>query len=417
MLKQPAYYFESLLGINPPWIIKEIVFEEKKKTVQLFLDIPPEKSRSFFLTKSTPETTDGATDSGMQKRWFHTGIGCYSCIIVSKYVNQTPCISGISRDTLTQPHFLGSINRSYTHQLRQQVALSSVLGMSSETIARCYNIEQSLVDEILIDVEKTPENYRKATILPMETDSIWEKIITDKFQLKTQTLPLKLLLSKLKLANYDSQAKLSESIGELRKYFVAHANNLTAEYKQVCSLPNAMPSTTAEHQNNVLKLVLPALKNSIWLKLIAGKVDLESRNMPLNLFLVRSRHAFKNTSETNTRLAILNSLREFFRKNARSLKAELIVINKLMHTPEAEQFSLPNEQHQIWKKILKDDSLIPSSHMAYKLLLANLRSQLRLNPDPVVELSAARRIRDFINQNQRFMQNELRQVISISHAN
>jgi hypothetical protein len=139
--------------------------------------------------------------------------------------------------------------------------------------------------------------------------------------------------------------------------------------------------------------------------------------MPLNLFLVRSRHAFKNTSETNTRLAILNSLREFFRKNARSLKAELIVINKLMHTPESEQFSLPNEQHQIWKKILKDDTLILSSHMAYKLLLANLRSQIRLNPDPVVELSAARRIRDFINQNQRFMQNELRQVISISHAN
>jgi hypothetical protein len=139
--------------------------------------------------------------------------------------------------------------------------------------------------------------------------------------------------------------------------------------------------------------------------------------MSLNLFLVRLRHAFQNSADNNARVLTLNSLREFFKKNARSLKPELVLINKLMNAPEETQFTLPGEQHDIWKRILKDDSFIPSAHMAYKLLLSNLRSQLLMNPDPVVELNAARKIREFINHNQRFMQQELRMVLRNSYSN
>jgi hypothetical protein len=235
--------------------------------------------------------------------------------------------------------------------------------------------------------------------------------------LKTQAFSLKLLLSKLKLTFFDSQNehKIKESISELRKYFITHVNTLDAEYSQICAL-STKKQAVEERRNTALKLVLPALKNSIWLKLITGKINLNSGNMPLNLFMVRSRHAFQNSADNNTRLVVLNSVREFFRKNARSLKPELILINKLMNAPDTGQITLPNEQHQIWQRILKDDNFIPSSHMAYKLLLANLRSQLLMNPDPVVELNAARRVRDFINHNQRFMQEEMRQVMRITHA-
>ena len=92
------------------------------------------------------------------------------------------------------------------------------------------------------------------------------------------------------------------------------------------------------------------------------------------------------------------------------------MINQLMNAPEESQLTLPDEGNEIWQRILKDDAFIPSSHIAYKLLLANLRSQLLMNPDPVVELTAARRVRDFIKHNQRFMQQELRLVLNNSRT-
>jgi len=417
VVKQPKTYFEAIMGINAPWSIQEVVIDEKSQIIQLELSYASESSRFSFFSKSSGNTADKITHSEKSKRWQHISLGYYTCYISSSHFDQTTSPIGISREALVQPHFLGGMNRNYTHLLRQQVSLAQIRGLNREAIANMYKLDLNLVDEILTDIEKTPDSYRLATYLPTEADPIWERIITDKLHLKTQMFSLKLLLSKLKLTFFDSQNehKIKESISELRKYFIAHVNSLDAEYSQICAL-STQKKAVEERRSSALKLVLPALKNSIWLKIITDKVNLNSGNMPLNLFLVRSRHAFQNSSDNNTRLVVLNSVREFFRKNARSLKAELVLINKLMNAPEERQFTLPNEQHQIWQRILKDDAFIPSSHMAYKLLLSNLRSQLLMNPDPTVELNAARRVRDFINHNQRFMQEEMRQVIRISHA-
>jgi hypothetical protein len=418
VVKQPKHYFEAIFGINAPWSIQDVAIDEKNKIIQLELTYSVEKSRFSFLSKSSETDANGITEATTPKRWVHTSLGQYSCYVSSSFIDKSPSGLGIGRSSLTHPSFIGETSRNYTHQLRQQVALAHARGLANDAIANLYKIEINLADEIISDINSTPESYRLATCLPTEADPIWEKIITDKFHLKTQLFSLKLLLSKLKLTilEKDGESKLAESVTELRKFFIAHTNALDTEYMQICAL--SPKKAAAETQRNAAtKLVLPALKNSIWLKLITGKIDLKSTNMSLNLFLVRLRHAFQNSADNNARVLTLNSLREFFKKNARSLKPELVLINKLMNAPEETQFTLPNEQHDVWKRILKDDSFIPSSYMAYKLLLSNLRSQLLMNPDPVVELDAARKIRDFINHNQRFMQQELRLVLRNSYAN
>lgn len=416
MVKQPKHYFEAILGINAPWSVQDVNIDEKNKIIQIALSYQTEKSRFSFFSKGNETENNKIADTGLAKRWLHSSIGYYSCHIVSSFYDRSLSGAGISRDALLQPNFLGDPNRNYTHQLRQEVALTQLRGVTSDAIANMLRIDQSLVDEILSDIEKTPESYRLATCLPCESDPIWENMIYDKFHLKTQVFPLKLILSKLKLSMIDPkiEVKLSDSVNELRKFFISHINTLDSEIGQICSL--SMKKQSIEERRNVTtKLVLPALKNSLWLKLITGKIDLGSTNMPLNLFLVRLRHAFQNSDDNNARILALNSLREFFRKNARNLKKELILINQLMNAPEENQFSLPDERSAIWKRILKDDAFIPSSHIAYKLLLSNLRSQMLMNPDPVVELNAVRRVRDFIKHNQRFMQQELRMVLSNSH--
>lgn len=416
MVKLPKYYFEAVLGISAPWSVQDVTIDEKNKIIQIALSYHTEKSRFSFFSKGTDSDNNKIVDTGIAKRWLHLGIGYYSCQITSSFYDPHLSGAGIHKDALLQPHFLGDANRSYTHQLRQEVALTHIRGVTPDAIATMLRIDQSLVDEILNDIEKTPESYRLATCLPCEADPIWESMIYDKFHLKTQLFPLKLMLSKLKLSMIDPKVnvKMSDSITELRKFFIAHINNVDAEISQICSL-SMKKQSVEERRNATTKLVLPALKNSIWLKLVTGKLDLGSTNMPLNLFLVRLRHAFQNTDDNNTRVLALNSLREFFRKNARSLKKELVLINQLMNAPEENQFSLPDERSEIWKRILKDDTFIPSSHIAYKLLLSNLRSQMLMNSDPVVELNAVRRVRDFIKHNQRFMQQELRMVLSNTH--
>ncbi len=417
MVNQAKEYFEAVYGISSPWIIQDVAIDEKNKIVQLELGYLTEKPRFSFLSKSAESSADNLIEDGVVRRWVHGPLGQYNCYISSRHFDKHHGGAGISRNALLQPNFLGDASRNYTHQMRQQVALASARGLAPEGIANMFHVEQSLVEEILSDVDKTPDAYRVACCLPTEADPVWEKIITDKIHLKTQLFSLKLLLSKLKLLalEKDGESKLLDAVTELRKFFIAHSNALTTEINQICAI--GQRKKAGEETRAVAKLVLPALKNSIWLKLITGKIDLGSKNMPLNLFLVRLRHAFQNTSDNTQRLNSLNSLREFFKKNARQLKTELILINKLMNAPEETQFTLPNEAHEIWKRILKDDSFIPSSHMPYKLLLSNLRSQLLMNPDPVVELNAARKIREFINHNQRLMQQELRMVLRNAYAN
>lgn len=416
MVKQPKHYFEAILGINAPWSVQDVNIDDKNKIIQIVISYQIEKSRFSFFSKGNETDNNKIADTGLAKRWLHSSIGYYNCHIVSSFYDRSLSGSGIGQASLLQPNFLGDPNRNYTHQLRQEVALAQLRGISPDAIANMLRVDQSLVDEILSDIEKTPESYRLATCLPCESDPIWENIIYDKFHLKTQAFPLKLMLSKLKLSMIDPkiEVKISDSVNELRKFFISHINSLDAEVGQICSL--SMKKQSIEERRNVTtKLVLPALKNSVWLKMVTGKIDLGSNNMPLNLFLVRLRHAFQNSADNNARIFALNSLREFFRKNARTLKNELVLINKLMNAPEENQFSLPDERSDIWKRILKDDAFIPSSHIAYKLLLSNLRSQMLMNPDPVVELNAVRRVRDFIRHNQRFMQQELRMVLGNSY--
>jgi hypothetical protein len=412
MVKQPKSYFEAILGINAPWAIQDIIIDDNNRTIDIEVAPTSEKSMFSFLSKDS-ETINNQ----IKRRWAHINLGHYSCNINSTHSHKADQDLSLSQSTLLQPQFIGDIHSNYTHLLRQQVSLAKLRGLDSTAIASMFKIEPGLVDKIIEDVAKFPESVQLACCLPTEVDTIWEKILTDKVLLKTQVVPLKLLLSKLKLSSVDdkNQQGLKDSVLSLRKFFISQAKLLDNEYCQVCGITNKR-QLIDERQSNVTKLLLPSLKNSIWLKMITGKINLNSANVSFNLFLTRLRHAFQNSRDNNSRLNALNSLREFFKKNARQLKPELIQINKMMNAPEDTQYSLPDEQHKVWRRILKEDGFMPTAHVAYKLLLANLRSQVLMNPDPVIELNAVRRIRDFLNHNQKTMQSEFRMVLKTAYA-
>lgn len=414
---QPYIYFEAFLGVKAPWSVQEVALDEKKKAIYIELGYAQEKQKFSFFSKNTNLDPAAINELGSKKTWTHTSFGYYTCYISSAFANSMINGVGISREVMAQPAFMGDLKRNYTHQLRQQVAIASARNFSPEAIASQFVIDLALVQEILQDVAQASEQNRLAACLPTEADPIWERIISDKLHLKTQNFSLRLLLSKLKLLFLEAQddATVAAAIAELRQYFISQAANLDVEINQICSL-SVKKQAAEERTAAANKLVLPSLKNAIWLKILGGKINLNSSNVSLNLLLVRSRHAFQNSLDNHAKILVLHSVREYFKKNARLLRTELVLINQLMNAPEEVQFTLPDERHQVWQRILKDDAFLPSSHIAYKLLLANLRSQLLMNPGQVVELNAARRIRDFMKQNQRFLEREYRQVLDSSYS-
>ena len=416
MDKQYRHDFERLLNVAAPWHVHSVSVDESKQTIDVELNYQLEKSRFSFISKNS--ASNSSSEEMIKGRWRHINIGGYACYISADVpvYSSTP---GISRTSVSQPSFVGEAGRRYTHQLRQQVALCAERGFDRQTICSTYHIDESIVETILIDFDKTAASDRVLAYLPTESDNIWRNILLDKFLVKTQMLPLKLLLSKLKLASItsDNIDKLNTSIHELRQFFIAHAASLEAECAQLCGL-SLQKQAVAERRKAASRLVLPALKSSVWIHLLSGKINLKSNNMSLNLLLVRQRSAFQNSDSNETKVRAISALREFFKKNARSLKQELVTINRLIQQPAAKnKVVLPDPQHSIWQNILKDDAFIPSNHMAYKLLLSKLRSTLLMNStEPGIQLTAAKRVRDFYAQNQRTMQQELKMVLKQSNA-
>lgn len=408
-------YFKAILGISAPWSIHDISIDEKQSVVNIGIVEAVEKSKMPFMSIKKVAKDQGPVSKG---RWQHTNLGHYKCFISASFsADEHMSTSGIARTSLSSASFLGALGKNYTHLLRQKVALSSAQGIEKNDIAAIHGVELSLVESILKDVQESSDVVKQTCYLPTESDSVWQDIILDKKLLKTQILPLKLLLSKLKLAAITSadQATLRESILELRGFFISQSANLANEIAQISGL-SMKKQAVESRQRSSNKLMLPALRSAIWVGLLTNTLSLNSNNMSLNLLLVRLRSTYQTGETSAAKVQAVTSLREFFRKNARALRSELIQINRLMGATPKQKYTLPDSSHEIWRRILKDDSFIPSSHMAYKLLLSKLRSSMLMNPDPQIELGAAKRVRQFIAQNQRSMQQELKQVIRSSGA-
>ncbi len=416
MDKQYKKDLEDVLGVSLPWSVVDVELDKANRAIEVILSYQPEKNRFSFISKSTSQQY--RPDSLTQSRWRHVNLGQYACFTKID-ASAIRAGGGILQASIATPAFIGDIGKSYTHHLKQQVSLCSMRGFDVKTIASVLHINESMTERVLSDISKTSISDRPATYLPTEIDDVWRDILSDRMLIKTQMLPLKLLLSKLKLAVSSTKDAdiLDMSIRELRQFFVTNSRNLESEYAQLCGL-SMDQRAVAQRSKAANRLILPSLKNPIWIHILNGKLNLKSNNMSLNLLLVRQRSTFQNSEESDAKIRAISALRDFFKKNARGLRSELVLINRVLQNPDRvkNKVALPESNHKIWQKILRDDSYVPSNHMAYKLLLSKLRSTLLMNTSPEVELDAAKRIRDFYLRNQKSMQEELRALLKQNAA-
>lgn len=399
---------EQILGIYSPFSIRSLDVNPTDESLLIVLEEPQHKSRFSLRARNTarPESQQGKLHT---RKWQHIRVGRFTTHIQVE----------VGDKLKTEKYsFLGDPTKQYTYALQQSIEQAASKGLDAETISSLLGYDMVTIRAILMDIEAS-ENERKAdAILPLESDPIWRAILTHEVNLTTKLLPLKLLLSRLKLNVYNNKDSdsIQASVAELRQFFAQHAHQLKGEFAQLGI--NAPVEESKPKQTAKLRLKLPGLNNPIWHQILSGNFDLHSRNMPLNLYITKLKKQYSEISDTTERRDIIAELQAFFKKSARTLVPELKILTKII-TGEADQqasVSLPSEDSQIWSLLLNNETSLPTTKMNYLLLLSKLRSSL-LNNDNETALSDARKqLREFFLQNQHVLEQEIKHINDLAVA-
>lgn len=408
MERNDLHGLDNALGIQQPWAIKSVKVNEQEKLYEVALELHDKKRLFGFFDSGKKETQDDL----LVGRWRYINVGTFGSVIRAFVPRSIVSDNAfLNRDLIGLQAYLGHPERQYSNFLRQQVALAQLKGIDLSSVTDAYRVSEATLKAICDDLGQSAANTRALAFLPTEIDGVWDRVLADQLILRTNILPLKFLLSKLKLAAAKTidPTELHMLKLELRKFFIEHNAQMEHEFEQVCGVSSARMQQQVRAASRQ-RLILPALKSPVWLDLLSGKLSLNSQSIPLNLLLSRQRSAFVQGHTKDEKVQAINTIRDYFRKNYRTLKAELLLLNRAMEIRQKSvkaSVALPDVEHKVWQKILEDDTFVPSNHVAYKLLLAKLRAQVTTRPDPVIKMEAARRIRDFLRQNQRTMRNEV----------
>lgn len=395
-----------LLGIDSPWMIKSFAVDQNRHLVDIHLALTERKSLFGFRDGSKTES-----ENTVEGSWSYIPLGNFQTVVHAAVPSSlAQGDSPLSRMLIAQLAFLGNPKVPYSNYVRQKVALAQLKGGDLAQVAEHLRISSEQLNFVLDDLGKTSAQLRSLASLPTELDDAWLQILDEQLTLNSNVLPLKFLLSKLRR----NELPKREQVLELRKFFIENASILEKELDQVCGIKTRQQIQHAKGVKSKLRLVLPPLKNPVWLDLLSGKIKLNSTSVPLNLLISRQRAAFIEGKSKIEKVQAIDTLRTYFKKNYRTLKREFLLLNKAMQQKQRTAITLPNPEHVIWQKILHNHDFLPSENMAYKLLLSKLKAQIALHSDPVVKLEAATKVRDFLRQNQKTMQKEL--SVLVKHA-
>jgi len=389
---------EQILGIYPPFRIKDLIIDPEHELLEVEIEEQLNKSRSIFQTSKAKTKT---------VRWQHSKIGRFATVICL----QASAHTFTKHRTLNPPAFIGPEHSQYTYHLQQLVLLAAGKGLNSDTIQALLGVERVLVNKIIADNENQQHEEQVHSQLPLETDPVWKAIIKHEIAFKTQLSPLRFLLTRLELACFNSKddpSVVQNSVATLRQFFIKNARQLKSEYAQIGVLqPNKTEeaSTPTSQAGNPAKRVTLTADHPIWYSILQGEVDLLSKNMGLNLFITQLKTLYKKTNDSTEQTQVARELLAYLKKNKNKLKNELLSISRMVKqmNEQPEKFDLPSPGHKIWQSVLQGRVNIDSSKMALKLLLVKARSL-----DDQHEAAAL--ICDYFSRNKRALGAEISQL-------
>lgn len=395
----------KILGLFDPWRVTAVELISDTESIVISVEKKHEKSRFNFL--QTPTRAEQTT-----KRWQHVRFGHFNTFIQASMSLEE--LAEITADL--PPAFLGAEHKSITRELADTIRIAYSRQLNADMISGLMGISNEIVEAEIREIDSAEQQKNFVALLPLESNEVWRSVLMDQVKLSTRLLPLKLLLSRLKLEvnkNPNNTSVMQRSVLELRAFFIRHATQLKSEYEQLGVYESPQPSAPAANQNAKLKLVLPGTRSVLWHQLLTGELNLESESMPLKLNLAQQKRAYRTSLNDAQRTEIIRNLQLFFKHNARNLIPELKILTNLVNQGQQEpEVMLPGVDHIIWQKLLLDDRLLQSEKINYRLLLSRLKTNYRRTQDK----SYLEQLRSFFSQNARTMGEEI-QLINKLAAN
>lgn len=388
---------EQILGIYPPFRIKDMIMNQEHEVLEIQIEEMSNKSRGLFTTSK---------QRTQKVRWHHIKTGRFDTIIEMQASHQTFS----KHRTLNPPAFIGPEHSKYTYQLQQTVLLAASKQLSSDTIHSLTGIDRTLVSQIISDSQTEDQETQVQSQLPLETDPIWRGIIKHEISFKTNLPSLKFLMSRLELSCFNSKddpSVMQDAVATLRQFFIKNRNQLKSEYAQIGVIetkPAANEKQPAQSAQN--KKVTLTVDHPIWHSILSGEVDLLSKNTGLSLYLAQLKSLYRKADiNQDEKYQISKELLSYLKKNMAKLKPELLSISKMVRqlNEQTTDMALPESDHQIWSDIIQGKVFIESGQMALKLLLVKART----TED---DAEARQMIQQYFSRNLRALNNEVKQI-------
>lgn len=305
----PTEGISKLLGVEAPWRIEDIDFLEERKEIKISITKAERKKLFHFQPSKTPQSC----------QWYHLKLGNYTTVIELKID-----LEEFHELNLNTPKFLGRSNRTVTNALATQIFDASNSGLGESEVAIMTGLPTHVVEQEFKHIAAIKEGDVLKETLPEIADPIWESILKDKTRVKTKTLPLKLLLSKLKLEASKAggqKLKLNQLANELRMFFLQNADILINEYTELFKKSDKKRASIETNE-----LVVPDASSEIWPFLLKGDFKLVTHHPGLKFNITQQGKLYRVAQDPRHKEEIINFTYEFFLQNAESLDSEITQI-------------------------------------------------------------------------------------------
>lgn len=392
---------ENFLGIYSPYYIKDVTIDDEADVFTILLDEISNKNKSLasrFKSTIRPNTY----------RWKHIKFGRLNTIIEFKS-------TAANYERLTKlicPAFLGSVNKNHTKQFEEVILFAHGKKLDADTISTLTGLDITDIKKLILETENSQINENTSSLLPLETDPIWIKVIKREQPLKTNLTPLRMLLHKLELneINDNEAHTLQESVATLRAFFVKNKANLVSEYQQIGAKKEAQVNPLNKPINSQKSSTKLTPTHPVWDSILTEKFSLMSSNLAFNLYISRLKSLYKHDLSSSEKRDIIIELMRYLKKNIASLRHELISIKKIAESIDEEPKAnkLPDKHDAIWLDILSENIEFKTQKLNLNLLLVKLKSQLAKG----LEQESCEELQQFFNNNQRSLSAELNVIMN-----
>ena len=392
---------ENFLGIYSPYYTKDVTIDDEADVFTILLDEISNKNKSLasrFKSTIRPNTY----------RWKHIKFGRLNTIIEFKS-------TAANYERLTKlicPAFLGSVNKNHTKQFEEVILFAHGKKLDADTISTLTGLDITDIKKLILETENSQINENTSSLLPLETDPIWIKVIKREQPLKTNLTPLRMLLHKLELneINDNEAHTLQESVATLRAFFVKNKANLVSEYQQIGAKKEAQVNPLNKPINSQKSSTKLTPTHPVWDSILTEKFSLMSSNLAFNLYISRLKSLYKHDLSSSEKRDIIIELMRYLKKNIASLRHELISIKKIAESIDEEPKAnkLPDKHDAIWLDILSENIEFKTQKLNLNLLLVKLKSQLAKG----LEQESCEELQQFFNNNQRSLSAELNVIMN-----